>query len=80
MTLHRRDKALGKVIWSENELADGLCVDVFERLDGTFGFEEYRRDVESLEGWFPIGFYSDKVFKSQEEAEIAARQTIAWLK
>ena len=80
MTLHRRDKALGKVIWSRNEPGGTLCVDLFQRPDGTFGFEEYRRDPESLEGWFPIGFYSTKVFPSQVETELAARQSVGWLK
>ncbi len=32
------------------------CVDFFIRPDGSFGFEEYRRDAEDRRGWFPIGF------------------------
>jgi len=31
------------------------CVDIFSRPDGTFGFEEFRRDPEDLGVWTPIG-------------------------
>jgi hypothetical protein len=32
------------------------CVDLFERPDGTFGFEEFRRDVEDAGGWTPVQY------------------------
>ena len=30
----------------------GRCVDLFAHPDGSFGFEEYRRDIEDGRGWF----------------------------
>ena len=57
----------------------GRCVDVFVRPDGTFGFEEYRRDAEDARGWFPIGFHAGKVYPSEVDAFVAATQTVAWL-
>ena len=55
------------------------CVDVFERGDGSFGFEEYRREPEDPSGWYQIGFYSDQTFSSEEAALEAARASVAWL-
>lgn len=61
-------------------LNDGnRCVDLFERPDGTFGFEEYRRDIEDGRGWFPVGFFGDLVFDSEADALRAARSRVPWL-
>ena len=51
---------------------------VFEREDGTFGFEEYRRDPEDGQGWFVIGHHGHHSFNSFEAAEEAAKSTVAW--
>ena len=56
------------------------CVDVFERPSGTFGFEEYRRDFECSNGWFPIGNYSSLQFDSEVAALNEAFIRIIWLK
>ena len=64
---------------SVNMPGDQICVDIFERPDGSFGFEEFRRDVEDGAGWFPIGHYSHQIFPSFDKAEKAARETIGWL-
>jgi hypothetical protein len=56
------------------------CVDFFIRPDGSFGFEEYRRDAEDARGWFPIGFHADKSFASEGEAEAKALAAVSWLK
>ncbi len=58
----------------------GRCVDFFIRPDGSFGFEEYRRDTEDARGWFPIGFHAEKVFSSEDEAEDKALTAVSWLK
>ncbi len=79
MTMHRRLAQLGHVVRSINMNGEAICVDIFKRPDGTFGFEEYRRDVETGEGWFPIGFHSGIVCHSQEEALARAAATIGWL-
>jgi hypothetical protein len=69
----------GKVLASlENEAADH-CVDIFVRVDGTFGFEEYRRDHEDGRGWFPLHRYAHLIFKTEEDALAQARSRVAWL-
>lgn len=76
--MYRRPKSLGTVVESVNSFDGTLCVDVFERPDGSFGFEEYRRDVEDGCGWFPIGFHSGKTYPDFEAAHRAAEQCVAW--
>jgi hypothetical protein len=63
----------------ENPFGD-YCVDAFVREDGTFGFEEYRRDPEDAGTWHSLHRYSRQVFSSQEDALAAARACVAWLK
>ncbi len=55
------------------------CVDLFERPDGSCGFEEFRRDVEDGGLWTPVQFFSGLSFTSREAARLAARRTVAWL-
>ena len=40
------------VIRSINNSDESLCVDIFQREDNTFGFDEYRRDKEMFGGFF----------------------------
>ena len=62
------------------ETPDGSrCVDLFIRPDGSFGFEIYRRDVETLSGWFAIGNNIDLSFGSQHLARTAAADQAPWL-
>ena len=68
-----------KVLRSINAPGESRCVDVFRRPDGTFGFEEYRRDSEDAGGWFPIGCYGDRTFGSMESVLREARARIPWL-
>ena len=69
-----------KVVHSVNLYGEGLCVDVFQRPDGTYGFEEFRRDPEDPRGWYPVGFYGAQRFDSFEAAQRNALQQVAWLK
>jgi hypothetical protein len=62
----------------END-AGNSSVDIFVRDDGTYGFEENRRDPEDPEGWFSLDRYSHLVFSSKEEAIADARARVAWL-
>lgn len=55
------------------------CVDLFERTDGSCGFEEFRRDVEDAGAWTPVAFYSGLNFQTRDEARRAARRAVAWL-
>ena len=70
---------VNKVIRSINQVGEGLCVDLFQRPDGSFGFEEYRRDPEDPRGWYPVGYHSAEQFSSADEALQAARLKVAWL-
>lgn len=69
-----------RVIRSIETPDGGRCVDIFIRADGSYGFEEYRRDTEDAHGWFPIGFHAEKVFDSEEETENKALTAVPWLK
>jgi hypothetical protein len=55
------------------------CVDLFARRDGSYGFEEFRRDVEDRGAWTPVQFYSGAVYPSREAALAAAVRSVAWL-
>jgi hypothetical protein len=63
----------------ENPFGD-YCIDVFVREDGTFGFEEFRRDPEDAGGWRSLHRYSGLVFNSRDDALARARACVAWLK
>jgi len=55
------------------------CVDLFERPDGSFGFEEFRRDFEDQGRWTAVQYFSGKNYPSREAAWEAARTAVAWL-
>jgi hypothetical protein len=55
------------------------CVDLFARPDGTFGFEEFRRDVEDQGRWTATQYYSGKSFGSREAAWHAAKHAVSWI-
>jgi hypothetical protein len=55
------------------------CVDLFQRLDGSYGFETFRRDVEDGGAWTATDYYSAAVFDSPAAALTAARRAVAWL-
>jgi hypothetical protein len=58
------------------------CVDIFSRPNGTFGFEEFRRDAEDLGAWTPIRYFSGHEYPTEINAINAidaARRAIPWL-
>ena len=55
------------------------CVDLFSRPDGTFGFEEFRRDPEDMGAWTALAYYSLREFPTEADALAAARQAVPWL-
>jgi hypothetical protein len=55
------------------------CVDVFVRPDGTFGFEEFRRDPEDMGMWTSVAYYSTRQFETEGDALSAARNAVPWL-
>jgi len=68
-----------KVMTSIEAPGGQICVDIFQRPDGSFGFEEYRRELEDGRGWQVIGHHADQRFSSLQRAHAAARQLILWL-
>lgn len=68
------------VLKSINNIEKNICVDIFKRDDGSFGFEEYRRDFENNDGWFKIGFFERYKFKTKKEAYYNAKINVNWLK
>ncbi len=68
-----------KVLKSLENSAGDHSVDIFVRIDGTFGFEEYRRDPEDLSGWFSLHRYSHQVFATAEDALAQAKSRVAWM-
>ncbi|MBY0612767.1 MAG: hypothetical protein K2P80_11340 [Beijerinckiaceae bacterium] len=62
----------------ENEAHD-RCVDFFSRPDGSFGFEEFRRDLEDQGRWTPVCFYSGIVCADEGEARARALAAVRWL-
>jgi hypothetical protein len=55
------------------------CVDIFSRPDGTFGFEEFRRDPEDMGAWTPVSFFSGHDYAAQCDAVAAATLAVSWL-
>ncbi|MBY0321428.1 MAG: hypothetical protein K2X72_22085 [Reyranella sp.] len=55
------------------------CVDLFRRPDGSFGFDEFRRDVEDAGAWTPVAYYSGAAYASNDAALAAAVRSVAWL-
>jgi hypothetical protein len=55
------------------------CVDIFRRPDGTFGYEEFRRDPEDQGAWTPVGFSAGLSFADATQARAAAARTVTWL-
>ena len=68
-----------RVVASFNNPAGDHCVDIFAREDGTFGFEEYRRDAEDMSGWFPLNRYSNRIFATDQDAPAQAKASVAWM-
>jgi hypothetical protein len=68
------------LVLASHQVADASrCVDIFSRPDGSFGFEEFRRDPEDLGAWTPISYFSGREYPTETSAVEAARQSIPWL-
>jgi len=55
------------------------CVDIFRRPDGSFGFEEFRRDPEDMGAWTPVAYFSGATYATQADVERAAKRAVQWL-
>jgi hypothetical protein len=68
------------VVFDSIETGDGTrCIDLFSRPDGTYGFEEFRRDPEDAGLWTPVHYFSGKAFARKDDALDAALHAVAWL-
>ncbi|MGB7050774.1 MAG: hypothetical protein WBG41_04330 [Acidimicrobiales bacterium] len=54
-------------------------MDVFSRPDGTFGFEEFRRDPEDMGAWTPVSYFSGREYWTEGEAVAEAISLVPWL-
>ena len=70
--------AANKVIRSIEAPGSQVCVDVFRRPNGSFGFELYRRDPEDDGGWYPVGGFAELPFVSESAAVAAACDRVEW--
>ena len=57
-----------------------VCVDIFQRPDGSWGLEEYRRDAEDGTGWFATGFFAETPYDSRDSAISAAHELVPWFR
>ena len=55
------------------------CVDIFVRGDGSFGFEEFRRDAEDGGLWQCLHKYGNAAYETGPLALDAAKDAVAWL-
>jgi hypothetical protein len=68
-----------KVLASFEDAFHSQCVDIFVRADGTFGFEEFRREVDGSGSWQSLGRYSLLSFASGAQALEEAQVSVAWI-
>ena len=74
-----RPEARNTVVRSINMAGELIGVDIFRRPDGSYGFDEFRRDPEDARGWYGIGHHGDRRFESVDAALDAARDAVDWL-
>jgi hypothetical protein len=74
----RIDKSWTVFVSVENSARD-RCVDFFSRADGSYGFEEFRRDIEDRGEWTPLQYYSGLAYVSSSGALEAAERSVPWL-
>ena len=74
----RIDKSWVVFVSVENPEHD-RCVDFFSREDGSYGFEEFRRDIEDGGQWTPVQYYSGVTYPSPADALASAERCVHWL-
>jgi hypothetical protein len=55
------------------------CVNIFTRPEGSFGFEEFRRDAEDAGAWTPVSYFCSLRYASKGEALAGAARRVGWL-
>lgn len=56
------------------------CVDLFERPDLSWGFEEWRREPEDPGNWSRVGNHAGMRFANRDLALADALRRVAWLR
>ena len=74
----RLDKSWTVLVSHQTAQAD-RCVDLFSRPDGTFGFEEFRRDPEDMGSWTPVSHFSGLEYPTAPDALASATTAVPWL-
>ena len=74
----RIDKSWVVLASIENDQHD-RCVDLFRRPDGSFGFEEFRRDPDYAGAWTPVAYFSALRHPSLAATLAEAARRVAWL-
>jgi hypothetical protein len=78
MTSARFDKSW--LVFVSHQTDEGnRCVDIFSRPDGTYRFEEFRRDPEDMGAWTPVSYFSGREYPTESEVLAAARSAVSWL-
>ena len=54
-------------------------MDIFSRPDGSYGFEEFRKDPEDMGKWTGVQYYSALSFGTEAEALEEAKTRVKWL-
>jgi hypothetical protein len=67
------------VFISIEDLEHNRCVDFFSRENGSYGFEEFRRDIEDGGQWTPVHYYSGITYLSPADTLGAAERSVPWL-
>lgn len=55
------------------------CVDFFSRPRGSYGFEEFRRDIEDAGQWTPVAYFSSVSYATPAETLVTAERCVPWL-
>ena len=66
------------VIKTLNEPGGSRRVEIYQRPNGTFGFQEWTYGADE-DVWYPSGRYSYAVVDTLEKAEQEARSRVGWL-
>jgi hypothetical protein len=67
------------MVLASYQTAEGnRCVDIFSRPDGTFGFEEFRKDPEDMGAWTPVSYFSGRSYPTEADAVAEAKLAVSW--
>jgi hypothetical protein len=74
--MSKRTKKSWTVFVSIENAEHDRCVDIFLRADGSYGFEELRRDFEDGGRWTPLHHYSHLIYASLTDALDTAERRV----